>query len=185
MKKFKLALALVAGLSAGQAIAETATHDHGAQGTVLEFKGVRYGNPFDSSTWWEGSTSMEPVKVNFIDPDFWMGFIRPDTHSRLHMTFTDPETYAAFFKAETYTVVMDLSVWAKWIDPNTYAALIDPQTYAYWMQPGAFMHVASAQNYAQLLDADKYATVFTAASDAFGVTEWVDAGSQLVASLTE
>ena len=119
---------------------------------AFEIGGVRFGNPFDSSTWWDGSTHEmnETITINFADPEFWMSIPNPESHSNMHGAFTNPATWGQMLEVETYTNMMDRDVWAKWLDTSNYDVLRDPQTYAYFMQPGAFQHLLNVEHYTQL-----------------------------------
>jgi hypothetical protein len=182
MTKHALALGLAAILTAGSVTAETTTPETtaplaveiepAAKANVLTIAGVRVGNPFDSSTWWDGHETAgedEMVRINFADPRFWVGFIDPDRHSAMHATFTNPATMAQFFELETYSAMMDFGTWMSWMDVDNYRPLIQAQTYAYWMQPGAFAHLLDTGNYAQMVSLDAYEAVLNTALDTFGV----------------
>lgn len=178
MNRRAIALGLAATLSAtslaGTASAETAISEEASKWTL---DGVKFANPFDSSTWWDGSEGsheeMERVAINPMNPEFWIGFIRPDTHTRMHVTFTDPATLSQFFDLDTYKAMVDPDTLAKWIELETYAPLADPQTYAYWTQPGAYMHVVEATHYAQMIDPSAYTDVFTAAFSAIDLQDYL------------
>ena len=169
LKSLSLALALTAASAAtafaagtditatdtvtiAPAVTEMAAADTAAPAAPLEFMGVRIGNPIDPSTWWDGAAehadhaAMEPIEINPVDPEFWMAFIDPQKHSRVHATFTNPATMAQFLKADTYTAMMDMGTMMKWMDMDSYAPMYDPQTYAYWKQPGAYGHMLNLDN---------------------------------------
>ncbi len=123
--------------------------------------GVRFGNPIDPSTWWDGTEGADhsehaTMDINPFDPDFWMTLPDPEGHSLVHMAITNPETWAQFVSPSAWMEKMDPALIIKWFDPNTYAVLMDPQTPAYWMQPGAYMHGFKSDNYAQLVDVSSY-----------------------------
>jgi len=135
----------------------------------LMHKGIRFGNPFDSSTWWdaaEGTVDMKgTVAINFSDPDFWMQIVTPEKHGQFHVAVFNPRTWAQFVKVETYVAMMNPKLLAKWVDLDTYDALLDPQTYAYWMQPGAYAGQLRPAVYANLIDGAAYAEIATAAAE--------------------
>jgi len=144
-----------------------------APAAPLEFMGVRIGNPIDPSTWWDGhgeNASTEPLDINPMDPEFWVAFVDPDMHSRLHATFTNPATMGQFLKADTYTAMMDMGIMMKWMDLDSFAPLYDAQTYAYWMQPGAYTHMLNLENYSQMIDLANYTAVLDTAAETFGVS---------------
>ncbi len=139
--------------------------------SAFEIGGVRFGNPFDSSTWWDGSEHGvgETVVINFADPEFWMQIPNPETHSSLHGAFTNPETWGQMLKMETYANMMDKDVWMKWTDLENFKTLRDPQTIAYFLQPGAYQHLVNKEHYAQLLNKEAYVSVADDALSNFGL----------------
>lgn len=185
MNKHALALGLAAILTAGSAIAQSATTEApatgpapqghaaaAAQDDVLTLWGVRVGNPFDSATWWDAHPTGghdDMVQVNFADPRFWVGFVDPDRHSAMHMTFTNPATMGQFFKPETYSAMMDFGTWMSWMDVSNYQPLFEAQTYAYWMQPGAYLHMIDIEGYANMVSLDAYVAAFDAAVETMGI----------------
>jgi hypothetical protein len=176
MKARVLGLALAAAALGATATAET---------SEMRIAGVRIGNPFDSSTWWdaaEGKHDMHhaSVEINFADPAFWLGFVTPEEHSVRHMAFTNPATWAQFMDPRTYANMADVDTLAKWMDPASYAVLTEPQTYAYWAQPGAYMHVMRAENYGQMLEADNYGKLADGALKVFGMTMPGNVGKEMI-----
>ncbi len=176
MKKTAL---FAAGIAAALALTVTATNSRETNASGEDagpsIYGVKIGNPINPATWWDGSEGTEHaamgVKVNPMDPTFWMSFIDPKTHSTMHHAFTNPATYAQFTEVKTYTNMMDFDAVKKWVQPGTYAVLIDPQTYAYWMQPGAYTHIVKPSNYASLIDVSAYREVFDATLEMPGVSQ--------------
>lgn len=183
MKKSVLALGLAAATALGSvaAIAETDS---------MNIAGYRIANPFDSSTWWDGAEgkadmASASVDVNFADPDFWFGFMKPEEHSVRHMAFTNPATWAQFMRPATYAKMADVDTWMKWADLASYDVVTDPQTYAYWSQPGAYMHVMKAEHYGQAMSPDAYGAVVSAALDLFGMTMPGNIGKEMIGPATE
>ncbi|MGV6813253.1 MAG: hypothetical protein ACWA47_13470 [Brevirhabdus sp.] len=136
----------------------------------LTIAGVRVGNPFDASTWWDGSEGHHDVEtasldVDFVDPEFWFSFFDAETHSRNHMALMNPATWGQFMHPATYVKMADVTTWMKWVDLDSYEPILDIQNYAYWMQPGAYEHMVKVDHYAQLADLGNYGTMFT---EAFG-----------------
>lgn len=121
--------------------------------------GVRFGNPFDPSSWWnanEGSKASSTIAFNFTDPDFWMMLMEPEMRGTIHAAVLNPATYGQFLELETYTNMMDPSLVAKWFDLETYDAVLDPQNYAYFMQPGAYSHLIELEHYLQFTELSSY-----------------------------
>lgn len=139
--------------------------------SAFEIGGIRFGNPFDRSTWWDGGvhSADETVVINFADPDFWMSIPDPAKHSRLHGAFTNPATWAQMFEPQTYMNMMDVDVWKKWTELDTYDVLRDPQTYAYFMQPGAFQHLVNLDHYRQIIEPAGHIAMMNAALGNFGL----------------
>ncbi len=173
MKKIIIALAATTALTTG-AFAQDATTttkeiEVGGYTVTNPLAGVRFGNPFDKSTWWSiKEAEDEKMVVNFTDPDFYINFFNPKTHAGIHAGVTNPESWAQMMKVETYANMMDYTKWSKWIEAKTYAPLLDAQNYAYWMQPGAFAHDFDLNHYAKLLDVNAYGTIVDAAFSNFG-----------------
>ena len=137
--------------------------------------GVRFGNPLDSSTWWDGADHVnhkpgETMTFNLADPDFWMSIPNPKTHSQMHGAITNPANWAQFLKPESYAAMRDINVLSKWFELETYDVLRDPQTYAYWMQPGAYQHLINKDHYTQLLNTQAYSTLVDTGLGNFGLT---------------
>ncbi len=137
----------------------------------MEIAGVRIGNPFDSSTWWEGPSHIEneTVAINFADPEFWINFADPAKHSFSHTALSDPGTWAQMMTPETYIEMMNVSTWAKWFDVDSYEVLLDPQTYAYWAQPGAYGHLFIVEFYTERFNPFAYGEMADAALGNFGL----------------
>ncbi len=173
MKKTIIALAATTALTTGAFAQDATTKEVNVAGYTISnpLAGVRFGNPFDKSTWWSAEKEEgAKVVVNFTDPEFYIDFFAPKKHTAIHAGFTNPEAWAQMFKIETYANMMDYTKWAKWIEPKTYAPLVDVQNYAYWMQPGAFAHDFNLDHYKKLLDVNAYGTVVDAALSNFGYT---------------
>jgi len=167
MKLRALALGLTAVVALGGASAETTEIDTTAKAEAWTIAGVRVANPIDPSTWYDGAgdhmVGKKMIAINPADPDFWLGFVKPDTHSHVHATFTNPATLGQFLKPETYANMMNPSVWVKWMKPTTYAPLVDAQTMAYWVQPGAYTHIMDIRMYSQMIDPANYGALFNEA----------------------
>jgi hypothetical protein len=133
--------------------------------SALEISGVRIGNPFDSTTWWEGSTTAAntPVVINFADPDFWMSLPDPARHSQVHTMLSDPATWAQMMTPQAYINMVDPDVWMKWVTLDTYDILRDPATHTYWMQPGAYGHLIDIDFYTQRFNPLSYGELINAA----------------------
>ncbi|MEE9389244.1 MAG: hypothetical protein V3U96_11605 [Paracoccaceae bacterium] len=160
MKNIFTTTALVATLALGATAAN-----------AFEIGGVRIGNPFDRSTWWDGSTAEagDTIVINFADPDFWMSFPDPDKHSFVHTAMSDPASWAQMMTPETYINMMNVETWAKWLDTDSYEVLLDPQTYAYWAQPGAYGHLVELEFYTERFNPLAYGEMADAALGNFGV----------------
>lgn len=191
MTRTAMALGLVTAMLAGPLSAETSVQTSDATvgvnraaidsaeretattgDKVLTIAGIRIGNPIDPSTWWDAHDSAHdtaPVQVNFADPGFWMGFIDPERHSAMHMTFTNPATMAQFMKPETYSNMLDYGTWMSWMDIDNYKPMFQAQTWAYWMQPGAYAHMFDVNSYAQMIDPAAYEQVWNTALDTMGI----------------
>jgi len=164
-----LALATAAPVAAQETTAETTT-DTTDTTEHLTIAGVRVGNPFDASSWWDGSEGHHDVEtaelnVDFADPEFWFSFFDAETHSRNHMAMTNPATWGQFMNPATYMKMADVNTWMKWMDVASYEPVLDLQNYAYWVQPGAYMHMAEMDHYGQLLETDAYVEMFASAFD--------------------
>lgn len=143
------------------------------QGKTLQIAGVRIGNLVDPSTWWDASgkhfhEDTSEVEMFPIDPEFWLSWINPKTHSKMFSAATNPATYKQFLDPANYAKLRDVTIWAKWFNPDTYAVLADPETYTYWLQPGAYTHMLDTKNYAQLVNVDAYGKLFTQGTQFFG-----------------
>ena len=174
--------ALVAGTAAALAFTAataettaTGTHDHATEeattesGGLFTIAGVEFANPFNPDSWYDASENhshdIELAEINPMDPDFWMSFIVPETHTLNHHRFTNPATYGEFMKPEFYMSMIDGEAWMKWLELDTYAPLVDLQTYAYWMQPGAALHIFDMSHYTQMAELDNYVSAFDAMVD--------------------
>lgn len=178
MKNTALGLVAALALAAAPAMAQETTTPEvaapaapAAETNELAYAGIRWGNPFDPSTWWdgaEGANHMDAtVEVDFADPDFWFGFFDAETHSKNHMAFTNPATFGQFMNPNTYMKMANLNTWMKWFDLASYEPLVDVQNYAYWMQPGAYMHVVEVEHYAQMLELDNYVDFFNSSVEGY------------------
>lgn len=181
---FGLTLAAVASLGL------TSTPTVAAETGGWTIAGVHFANPIDSSTWYEAANEVdmqmhEPMAFNFADPDFWMGLVKPETHSVMHHAMLNPNNWQQFTKVETYTAMMNPTVWMKWTDVKTYAPLVDPQTYVYRMQPGAYMHIVDANAYAQLADPSAYMGIMTSAMKTMKMDQLLDAGKAAVGPIMQ
>lgn len=188
MKMGIFGIGLVAAMALSAVSAGSAETDVEAQGWNVA--GVHIANPFDSSTWYDGSTDLELDKaetmaINFADPDFWMSIPSVEKHSVVHKSILNPVTWAQFAKPETYTAMMDVNVWKKWAELDTYAVLVDPQTYTYRMQPGAFMHTFDARSYAQLANPSAYGVILETMLDTAGLSNVAALGKAAITSVTE
>ena len=142
-----------------------------ANASSFEVAGVRIGNPFDAASWWDGSTAEADatLAINFTDPDFWIGFADPSSHTFIHTAMSDPATWAQMMKPETYINMMNVETWAKWLDTDTYDVLLDPQTFAYWAQPGAYGHLLDVEFYTERFNPLAYGEMADAALGNFGM----------------
>ena len=171
MKKIVLALVATTALSVSAQAQEVTKKEVTVGGYTVSnpLADVRFGNPFDKSTWWSVEAAEdETIVVNFTDPEFYINFFNPKKHAAIHGSITNPETWAQMAKLDTYTNMMDYTKWSKWIEGKTYAPLLDVQNYAYWMQPGAFEHDLNLDHYAKLADVNAYGTIVDAALGNFG-----------------
>jgi len=180
------------GLSAVLALAVSTTNaqDAATQGVVADtsdtiagglqctdeagclIAGIRFGNPFDPSSWWnanEGSKAGSTIAFNFTDPDFWMMFMEPEMRGTLHAAVLNPATYGQFLELETYADMMDPSLIAKWFDLETYDAVLKPQNYAYFMQPGAYSHLIELEHYLQFTELSAYEGLLESALDSLNL----------------
>ena len=122
---------------------------------------------FDSSTWHDAAGDVPNGHIeafNPADPESWMKFVDPKTHSKLHTTFTNPAGYAQFLNPGMYMQMMNPAVWMKWMNPNSYKVAMSGETMAYWMQPGAYMHVAKVDRFMQMTQPENYTKLMDTAS---------------------
>ncbi len=136
--------------------------------------GIRFGNPFDRSSWWnanEGSQAGSVMSFNFMDPDFYMDFMVPEKRGEIHAAMLNPATWGQFLELETYTAMMDPTVLLKWFDLESYDAMLDPQNYAYFMQPGAYSHLIELDHYLQFTELSAYEGILDSAMASLGLSE--------------
>ena len=164
MKKTLAALTLSTLLLAGgNAIASDETAQQPAAPVA------KMPNPFDATTWFDAAGKVPAGHVedfNAADPESWMKFVDPKTHTKMHMTFTNPAGYASFMNPATYMQMMNPNVWMKWMNPESYKVMMAPETMTYWMQPGAYMHVAEPTHYMQMMNPDAYTKLMEGATKA-------------------
>ena len=126
-----------------------------------------FANPFDASTWWDGAGEMnhaemgKPEQFNMAHPSFWLSFMDPETHTKRHMQFTNPATYAQFMDPAVYMEFAKPTNWLAWFDLKNYESLVEVETYTYWMQPGAYTHAIKPDGYMQSLDLANYEAYIT------------------------
>ena len=186
MKKTLSALALAASLALG-ANSAIAAEDTTAAGNAAkaETAMAKYSNPFDMSTWFSGDAFKDAgghvkpghtEKANVADPDFWMKWADPKSHTKMHMAFSNPATYGQMMNPSFYMAMMNPATWMKWMNPASYATVMNPATYAYWMQPGAYMHAMNPANYMQAMDPKAYTKMMSDAK----VEQWMNPAAYTV-----
>lgn len=164
------------------------------EGLKEAFKDVRFGNPLDKSTWWDGADHVnhkpgETMAFNFADPAFWMSIPNPKTHSTMHGAITNPANWGQFLQADSYRNMVDPQILSKWLEVKSYDVMLDPQTYAYWMQPGAYQHLLNKDHYTQLLNGSAYSALantalgnvglsFAAPADKWSLQGWINSVSK-------
>lgn len=114
---------------------------------------------FDPSTWGDHAGHITPgqtIAINPADPSFWEQIVNPETHSKMHMAFTNPAQYQQMMTPGFYVQMMNPAVWIKWMQPQSYQTMMNPQTWTYWMQPGAYVHGANPAAYAQMVNPAAY-----------------------------
>ena len=102
---------------------------------------------------------MQPGHIeafNPADPESWMKFVDPKTHTKLHHTFMNPAGYGQFMNPGLYVQMMNPGIWMKWMNPASYQVAWQPETMAYWMQPGAYMHVMDPTSYMPWMNVSNY-----------------------------
>lgn len=172
MKKTLSAMALAAAVALGSSASiaaetekanDSAGYKHNA---AVETAMTKFANPFDAKTWYDAGAHAKPghtVEVNPADPDFWMKFAGPKTHTGMHMAFTNPATYGQMMNPNFYMQMMNPATWMKWMNPASYKTVMDPATMAYWMQPGAYMHAMNPAGYMQAMNPEAYTKMMAGA----------------------
>ncbi|MEM7426651.1 MAG: hypothetical protein AAF441_11175 [Pseudomonadota bacterium] len=161
-----LALAASLALGANAAIAADDTVSQKNKTAAPVTGQVEFANPFDPSAWHDAGAHAKPghkVKVNPADPEFWVRFAGPKTHTGMHMAFTNPVTYGQMMNPGFYMQMMKPATWVKWMNPASYATMMDPATMAHWMQPGAYMHAMNPAGYMQAMNPEAYAKMMAEA----------------------
>lgn len=132
-------------------------------------------NLFDISTWTDASGHVKPgemVDFDPISPKSWAMMMDPKSHTKVHMTLTNPQYYAKFMTPAYYIKLMDPKTWLSYMDMSTYEHLFkvvsDPQTAAYWLQPGAYTHTMSPVGYMQMADPNAYAKMASDVAEGYG-----------------
>jgi len=135
-------------------------------------------NLFDPSTWSDAAGEVKPgemVDFDPADPKSWAMIVDPKTHSKVHMTLTNPAYYAKFMTPGYYMKYMDPKTWLSYMDISTYEPLFkvasDPKTASYWMQPGAYMHTMNPAGYMQMADINAYTNMATKVAEGYGVSD--------------
>ncbi|MCP4185711.1 MAG: hypothetical protein GY761_20800 [Hyphomicrobiales bacterium] len=130
---------------------------------------------FDSSKWHDGAGHVKPgdmVDFDPTDPKSWATVISPQTHSKFHMTVTNPQFYAKFMTPGYYVKFMQPKTWLSYMDTDTYQPLLevvsDPKTFSYWMQPGAYMHGLNPKAYLQMIDPEAYKKLTSKVAEGYG-----------------
>ncbi len=74
MKNQIMAIAIAATMGSGMGLGLTSASAEEGKSSGWQIGGVRFANPIDPSTWWEGPEAKhkETMVLNFTDPDFWM-----------------------------------------------------------------------------------------------------------------
>ena len=130
---------------------------------------------FDSSKWYDGAGHVKPgemIDFDPTDPKSWAQVISPQTHSKFHMTVTNPQFYAKFMTPNYYVKFMQPKTWLSYMDPATYQPLLkvvsDPKTASYWTQPGAYMHGLNPKAYMQMVDPNAYTKLASKVAEGYG-----------------
>ena len=114
--------------------------------------------------WHDASThSLQPGQTmlfNPADPAFWSKWFDPQSHSHMHMVFSNPAQYAQMMQPGFYLQMMNPAVWAQWANPRAFEVFFNQANWAYWMQPGAYMHAMNPANYMQMANAQAYQSFF-------------------------
>ncbi len=132
-------------------------------------------NLFDPSTWSDAAGHVKPGEMVDFDPaspKSWAMVMDPKTHSKVHMTLTNPQYYAKFMTPAYYMKYMEPKTWLAYLDMSTYEHLFkvvsDPQTASYWLQPGAYMHTMNPAGYMQMMDPNAYAKMASNVAEGYG-----------------
>lgn len=119
---------------------------------------------FDPSTWHDASGHVVPgemIEFTPSNPKDWAKVIDPKTHTKVHMTVTNPEFYGKFMNPGHYMRFTKPETWMSYMDPATYMPIfktaMDPKTMTYWMQPGAYLHAVQPEAYMQMFNPEAYA----------------------------
>lgn len=172
MKRILATLAMGAALLTGAA-AYAAEEGTSNDAVKLDQPTTAYANPMDASTWYDAAGDVPQGHVetfNPADPESWMKFVDPKTHTKMHATFTNPAGYGQFMNPGLYMQMMNPAVWMKWMNPESYKVAMQPETMAYWMQPGAYMHGMQPTHYMQMMNPESYTKLMDSAAKAAAPT---------------
>ena len=118
-------------------------------------------NFFDPNYWlnsFTGTPAPMPTALTFnaAHPADWMKWVDPKSHTKMHMAFMNPATYAQFVQPQFYMEFMKPQNMAAWMDFNQYQVMMDPQTMYYWMNPGSYMHMIDPNMYTAAMNPANY-----------------------------
>ncbi|MCP4070446.1 MAG: hypothetical protein GY742_01735 [Hyphomicrobiales bacterium] len=132
-------------------------------------------NMFGSSMWTDAAGDVKPgemIEFDPADPRSWAKAIDPNTHSRVHMTVTNPQFYAKFMTPVYYMKFMEPGTWLSYVDPSTYEPLMkvvtDTKTITHWMQPATYMHEMNPRPFLQMANPDAYTKLASAIAEGYG-----------------
>ncbi len=146
----------------------TPTKTASAQSSVTDM----FTGYFDTSSWHDAAGHVEPGKVeafNPMKPNDWAKIIKPEMHSKMHMSATNPAHYGQYMAPGFFMQFADPAAWMTLANPASYNELIqvasDPKTLQYWMQPGAYMHGFNPAAYTQMFNPASYMQMATVATE--------------------
>jgi hypothetical protein len=150
-------LAVSVATSANQANTETAAAAAPQQAPAATY------NFFDPASWggFFPAGTQQPatagnIAFNAAHPAGWMQWIDPQSHTKMHMTFTNPVSYMQFMRPDFYMEFMKPENMTAWMNPASYQVMMNPQTMSYWMNPATYMHAMEPAMYQQAMNPANY-----------------------------
>jgi hypothetical protein len=131
----------------------SATHVAGAPGNMTM-------NWFNPSSWMANAADGTPgqtMNINPMHPSTMMMFMRPQTHSQVHMAMLNPAQYAHFMQPQMMMQMMNPNTFMAWMNPNVFASMMTPEVMNHMMNPASAMHIANPQMYMQMMNPNAYA----------------------------